>query len=237
VLKVLLITAVLSALAPLSAEAMPRDQVMSTAFLCSVISADHQWLDCFYGAAQPVRAALGLRPASDAQVRLARQPPGGGAVHNEAARNEAMVAAARCYDSPDDRQWLHCYYAAAQKFRALLGLNQTPAAQAGQVDARSEAFAVRRSSTKEADDVSTWLVGSRQALTDTMVSYGFDRLRNFTVTLANGQVWRQVPGDIRVASWKKPARFYTVIISRGALGSTNLRIAGEPGMFKVDRIR
>jgi len=52
-----------------------RDEVMSAAERCYGIADNHAWLDCFYGSAQPMRALLGLSPASAAQVKLV-PPPG-----------------------------------------------------------------------------------------------------------------------------------------------------------------
>ena len=45
---------------------------MSAAFHCAAVGDSHQWLDCYYGAAQPMRAQLGLSPAP--QARIAAQP-------------------------------------------------------------------------------------------------------------------------------------------------------------------
>src|SRR5579863_10468235 len=56
------------------AEARPRDEVMSGAFRCAPIGDSRKWLDCYYGAAQPARAALAMQPAPDAQVRLVSSP-------------------------------------------------------------------------------------------------------------------------------------------------------------------
>src|SRR4051812_22621027 len=58
-------------LAALPAEARPRDDALAGAFRCAVIGDARAWLDCYYGAAQPVRAGLGLAPAMAAQVKLA----------------------------------------------------------------------------------------------------------------------------------------------------------------------
>jgi hypothetical protein len=52
-----------------------RDEVMSGAARCDGIADDRIWLDCFYGSAQPMRAALGLPPAPPAQTKLV--PPSG----------------------------------------------------------------------------------------------------------------------------------------------------------------
>src|SRR5258706_9632722 len=45
------------------AQARPRDDALAGAFRCASVADSRQWLDCYYGAAQPVRAAFGLSPA------------------------------------------------------------------------------------------------------------------------------------------------------------------------------
>jgi hypothetical protein len=69
-----------------------------------------------------------------------------------------------------------------------------------------------------------------------MVSYQFNALGTFTVTLENGQVWRQVDGDTDHAHWKKPASSYVVTVTPGFLKSYNFQVRGLPGLFKVQRI-
>jgi hypothetical protein len=58
-----------------AAEAGPRDDVLSTLQRCYAIPNDRSWLDCYYGAAQSLRAQLGLPPAPAAQVAMV--PPAG----------------------------------------------------------------------------------------------------------------------------------------------------------------
>jgi hypothetical protein len=60
------------------AMAGPREDVMDASARCAGISDDHQWLDCYYGAAQTMRSRLGLSPAPQAQLALV-PPPGKGA--------------------------------------------------------------------------------------------------------------------------------------------------------------
>ena len=60
----------LAALPPAAALAGPRDDVVQGIVRCGAIPDDRQWLDCVYGAAQPMRAQLGLPPAPAAQQRL-----------------------------------------------------------------------------------------------------------------------------------------------------------------------
>ena len=70
-----------------------------------------------------------------------------------------------------------------------------------------------------------------------MTSYSFDRFGMFTVTLQNGQVWRQIPADTNVAHWSKPAATYVVNIRNGALRSFNLSVQGEGASYKVLRVK
>jgi hypothetical protein len=228
----LLFAAALVAAAP--AQARGRDDVMAGAYRCGGIADDRKWLDCYYGAAQPVRAALGLPPAPEAQLRLAATPLAGGEPRNGKVRGEAMAGASRCYLVTDNRQWLNCYYNAVQPVRSLLGL----AAAAKPVPAEVPAFAVRKASPTPLGGLSDWLGGSNnQRIVAHLQSYEFDRYGIFSVTLDNGQLWRQESGDTVYAHWKKPAAGYTAVISRGALGSIDLRLQGEPHIFKVRRLK
>jgi len=282
-------------LAAQPAASRPRDDALAGAFRCSVIADSRQWLDCYYGAAQPVRAALNLAPALAAQVRLVSAPPAGGAPRDEAARDDVMSAAANCNHVAGDRAWLDCYYGAAQPMRAVLGLTPAPAAQAspastpssgsGQpsdISVRDAVMSAAASCTNVADD-RQWLdcyyaaaqplraalhlspapqarpamsipqlAGTHPAsefdkeavvpdaaihrVQSRMVSYQFNALGTFTVTLENGQVWRQVDGDTDHAHWKKPASSYVVTIARGFLKSYSFQVRGLPGLYKVLRI-
>ena len=53
-----------------SAGAETRDDVLSGIQRCGVIHDDRTWLECLYGADQPMRAKLGLPPAPELQQRL-----------------------------------------------------------------------------------------------------------------------------------------------------------------------
>jgi hypothetical protein len=52
------------------AEAATRDDVILGAVRCAGIKDNRLWLDCYYGAAQPMRAELGLQPAPATQQEL-----------------------------------------------------------------------------------------------------------------------------------------------------------------------
>ena len=53
-----------------AAHADTRDDVLSGIERCGVIHDDRTWLDCLYGAEQPMRAHLALPPAPEFQQRL-----------------------------------------------------------------------------------------------------------------------------------------------------------------------
>ena len=56
------------------ARADTRDDVLSAIARCNVIHDNRVWLDCVYGAQQPMRALLGLPPAPEYQQRLVPAP-------------------------------------------------------------------------------------------------------------------------------------------------------------------
>jgi hypothetical protein len=221
--KLWLLPAILLVLAPQPAMARPRDDVMAGVFRCAAIGDTRTWLDCYYGAAQPMRASLGLPPVSPAQTRLATSPPAGGPTGDMTARYQVTSAVLRCNNLPNDREWLDCYYGVAQPVRAQLGLSPAPQAQAAAEINKPASPAPVIARTIDPH----W---------SPMTSYRFDRFGIFTVTLSNGQVWQQLSGDTDFAHWTKPAARYAVRITRGALGSFNLKVKGGSSAFKVERI-
>ncbi len=79
--------------------------------------------------------------------------------------------------------------------------------------------------------------GKATAPAQRMASYAFDSHGIFSVTLSNGEVWRQVEGDSNFAHWRAPASNYVVIVRSGAFGSSNLQVQGQSTTFKVERVR
>jgi hypothetical protein len=65
----------MAGLAATPALADPRDDVMANLQRCAGFTDNHTWLSCYYGAAQPMRAQLGLSPAPDSQVSLINTAP------------------------------------------------------------------------------------------------------------------------------------------------------------------
>jgi len=163
---------------------------------------------------------------------LASSPPAGNPTPADiGVRDDVMSGAFRCNGQADDRQWLNCFYSAAQPMRARLGLSAAPQRVAPvpvPVPAQQFGKALPPPAT---------IPANVDHVAANMQSYAFDKLGWFTVTLDNGQVWKQVHGDTDFAKWKKPAANYQVRVSRGFLNSFSLQVKGQPGLFKVLRVQ
>jgi hypothetical protein len=234
------------------AEARPRDDALSGAFRCAAIADSRMWLDCYYGAAQPVRASLGMPAALAAQLKLAASPPAGGQPQNEAVRDEVMSGAAGCIRLAGDRPWLDCYYAAAQPMRAQLGLasSQTLAKPVSQPQPQMAyaAPAPVPPSKPAGPPPMPRNNGLMNGLFDDakpvvrnmpMQSYSLGKRGAFTVVLMDGEVWRQVGEDenYHPARWHKEAGEMVVTITPAPMHTFSMKVEGEGHSYKVKRIK
>ena len=71
-------------------------------------------------------------------------------------------------------------------------------------------------------------------MTAQVAALSYDPRGRFTITLDNGQVWRQVAGDTAVLQGRSIS---TVRISRGALGSYDLNVEGRNATYRVMRLQ
>ena len=221
-----------------SLQARTRDEVIAGLFRCAAIGDTRTWLDCYYGAAQPLRAALGLQPAPPGQVRLSQNPPVGSPTGDLSERYLATADALRC-NSNEDRDWLDCYYGAAQPVRGQLGLAPAPQSQIVSGGTRvlpGPSNGSQLALSKSPFPAQPGGIPGHYPVSSQMVSYSFNRFRMFTVTLANGQTWRQLSGDTSFAHWVGAASRYSVKITQGALDSLNLQVKGSPVAYKVEQI-
>jgi len=209
-------------ISPVSART--RDDVIAGMFRCAAIGDTRIWLDCYYGAAQPQRQALGMIPAASAQVRLAQNPPASAPTGDLSPRYQTTTEALRCNGIADERQWLNCFYAAANPVRVQLGLAPAPQT-APPIQGNAPMMASLQPGRQPTTPPAGWVQ---------MSFYTFDRNGIFTLVLANGQHWQQLSGDTDLAHWKKPAASYQVRITHGALNSLNLKIKGEAANYKVE---
>jgi hypothetical protein len=247
-----LVPALLSLVAP--AEARPRDDALTGAIRCGVIADSRQWLDCYYGAAQPVRAALGLGSALPGQLKLASAPPAGGVPRDEAVRDEVVSASAACMRQPADRAWLDCYYAAATPIRVQLGLAApgavarpvlpVPVPMPQQYASAAPPPPARPAGPPPMPRERGMFAGvftSPKAIVKNMPMQSFEidkKYKYFTVTLEDGQVWEQQAEDAvyHPARWHRPAEEMEVTITPDAMRVYLMTVKDDGKIYKVKRI-
>jgi len=234
----------------LPVQARPRDDAMAGAFRCAVIGESRSWLDCYYGAAQPVRAQLAMTPAPANQLRLAMSPAAGGAVQDAALRDDVMAEAARCIRAGNDRQWLDCYYAASQPMRARLGLVALP--HAANMPAQAAIMVSATPVARAAAPSGPPPMPRNPGLFNGMFrdpapivhkvpvkSLSFDRKGAFTLVLVDGQVWQQSPEDAvyHPAKWRGAGTDLLVSVAPSNMNTFNLSVEGSERYYKVRRVR
>jgi hypothetical protein len=165
------------------------------------------------------------------------------------AREDVVSSLTRCAALTDDRQWLDCYYGAAQPMRAWLGLSPAPQAQLKLLSVQPKPAGLPATVTRATVRSGPPPMPKRSGIFD--IFSGDDIVNNtpiqsyevtrdgFTVTLPDGQVWRQTDDDAskNPVRWRQPAASMRVTISQGAMHSFNLVLNDENLHHKVTRIR
>src|ERR1700721_397189 len=77
---------------------------------------------------------------------------------------------------------------------------------------------------------------SLESITSPVTDFSFDVRGHFIVTLANGQIWRQIEGDTVNVPLRKD-RTHTATVSRAVLGSYSIHFDDPRGLFKVLCVR
>jgi hypothetical protein len=170
------------------------------------------------------------------------------------AREDVVNGMTRCAAIPDDRQWLDCYYGAAQPMRAWLGLTPAPQSQLRLLQQTSQPMpgagpalpatvsraAVRTGPPPKPRSSGLFDVFGGDAVVQNAPIQSYD-IKNgrFTVTLPDGQVWRQTEADAAKSPvhWDRPASSMRVSINQGAMHSFNLVLGDENEHYKVTRVR
>jgi len=75
------------------------------------------------------------------------------------------------------------------------------------------------------------------SITANLADYSYNSSGRFIVFLDNGQVWRQIEGDVDRATFRKAPKDNKISISRGFIGSYNLSINGSARQYKVTRVK
>lgn len=194
------------------AEADQRDLVLERISRCYSLPDTRQYLECLYGAAQPLRSELGLpqapQAASFASLFAQPAPP---VVRAPSAPQPASMS------QPAEKPgFLGSLFAEAVGIKTI----RVP----------PEQFGLRTARPGPGNNV--------DHITARMTAYTLDRKTGaFTVTLENGQVWRRGRTEEALPVWTRPAASYVATVSYGAGNSFNLSVEGERRPYKVERIR
>jgi hypothetical protein len=149
-------------------------------------------------------------------------------------RDDVRAASERCDSIVEERTWLDCYYGAAQPMRARLGLSPAPNAQQALVPP-TQPGAARNPAPASSGNFFQRLLTQRDVKEEPptrMSSYSFDKAGYFTVTLANGEIWKQSSVDAVQAKWRGQAASYVVTIMPGS----KMKV-GAHEMYVVERVR
>lgn len=200
------------ALMPAAAQADARDDVVAGMMHCAVIADDRQWLECYYGAAQPMRGRLGLPPAPQSQQQLLQQ--------YYSARPASPGYGAPLAPMPGGAQYAP-QYAPQMASQAPVPSGPPPM-------------------PKDRGMFSDFFGGSTVVRNSPVQDYKFNPDGSFVITLADGQVWEQLGDDYgrHPAKWTDPASAMRVSISEGAMRTYNLTVNGNDSVqYKVHRLR
>lgn len=171
-------------------------------------------------------------------------------------QQDVLEAVGQCAGVPDAQARLACYDKIAPRVKETIAtpppsLNRAPTAEEQhswfgfdlsglfgaapeQQTTPAEFGANKLPETHEKEEVAAQELDSISAgVTD----YSYTPFRKFIVFLDNGQVWRQIEGDVDIATFKKLPKDNKVTISRGLIGSYNLTINGSARTYKVTRLK
>lgn len=208
------------ALSAVPATADSRDLVLERISRCYALADTRQYLECLYGAVQPLRGELGLpnAPQATSFAPLFTQPVPQNGYSPKILPASAAPPPARI-PQPVERDRGS---AIANIFDGAMGIKT--------VKVPAEQFGLRNARPGPGVNV--------DHITARMSQYSLDKATGyFTVTLDNGQVWQQQKGDEHSPVWMRAASSYVATVSYGAGNSYNLVITGERQPYKVQRIR
>jgi len=160
------------------------------------------------------------------------------------SQNEAADAAISCLDIADDGQRLTCLETATRDLKATRVRREdaveppaaavSPPAESAADSTEEESFgaenldSVRREKREDT---------RRFRLEAKVIEFKLDPYGDFTATLDNGQVWRQLTGNTSKAHFGNSNRLYTVTIKKGPLKNYRMKINELGRWYRVKRVK
>ncbi|HWY13711.1 MAG TPA: hypothetical protein VNX86_01060 [Rhizomicrobium sp.] len=176
----------------------------------------------------------------------------------QAPTQDLLEALGRCATIADDHARLACYDAMSPRLKDALAAppaslpgNRAPTAEEerswfgfdlgnlfganpAQQTTPQQFGSDRLPETKAKEETAALAVDS---ITAGVSEFAYNPVGKFILFLDNGQVWKQIEGDVDRAVFRKPAKDNKVTISRGFIGSYNLTINDSAKVFKVTRVK
>ena len=172
----------------------------------------------------------------------------GAASAAQPSESEAVDSAIACLSIADDSERLKCLDAAAKTLsvtrivreereamveenkRKTFGLNGNDLADAGDTP---DNFG-----SENIDEVRRQKEAKRlKSIEASVVEFSINSLNVATVSLENGQVWRQLDSDDKVLRFGNKERLYTAKVKRGAFGNYMLTVNELHTTIRVRRIK
>lgn len=191
-------------------------QAIADTVSCREIASDADRLACLDNASEALARTLIVRESADG----AREPYE--ARGDDAGKTAALASASSIADPEAD-----------PVADPIAGPDASPEAPAaGQLDDEAAFGAERLVARAKAKDENR-----RRAISAQIAEIVVDPFEKLTVTLDNGQVWRQLASDERIVRFSRDTDVYTAEISRGVFGNYFLKIVENGRVIRVRRIR
>jgi hypothetical protein len=212
--------------------AATREDVMLRLTRCASIGDTRQYLDCYYAAPQPLRAELGLAPAPQAATyaplfSLTQSLP-------PAQRLGATAAEQSRPNLVPQTAYSGSVSVLAQRMRQQAGGDGPTRLPfiGGLLGIKSAKVAPDQFGLSNARTIPNGVDHIVQRISKVQF---YKPSGSFSVTLENGQVWRQVPNDDARARWQKDMAGTLATIAYGAGDTFNFSV-GEKIVYKVRRV-
>lgn len=172
-----------------------------------------------------------------------------GTVHASTSR-EMLDLLAQCADIKDGSERLACYDKLAPQLRETLAAVKKPAERTEEDKISIFGFDFGGVFGSREGPTSPEEFGKNQmpqpapeegqvveSIAADVTDFAKTPYGKFIVFLDNGQVWRQLDSDTGTAHFDRDPKANKVIISRGLLGSYNLKVNDQNATFKVKRLK
>ncbi len=164
------------------------------------------------------------------------------------SETEAVDSAIACLSIPDDAERLRCLDAAAKTLSVTRIVREER--EANREEETRERFGLNGQMAEKSDDQPDDFGGENvreirkknekerlKSINAKVVEIRVNSLKTATISLENGQVWRQLDSDDKVLRISKKERLYTAKVKRSAFGNYMMTVNELHTTIRVRRIK